>query len=471
MTEACTLCDSSMGDVKNIFAIEDEFLCGQCLSSINKKCKNESYEKDKLQSLISEQHHCNCCGTSVISEPSIILIKIGKEAACTDCLILTEEMISYPNSSDEAGIDTTKQHDPIKPKTLDELITPRQIHKELDKHIIGQETAKKAIAVAAYNHSLRINNLITDSDIVIKKSNMLMFGPTGSGKTHIAEELSKLLGVPLAISDATGKTAAGYVGEDATSMLQELIEKADGDIDLAEKGIVFIDEIDKIRKTSENLSITRDVSGEDVQTGILKMIEGHTFDVVAGKRRHPSSKGDKIDTTNILFILAGSFHGIEELVKANRKKGNQIGFNSNPENDNETFQYSELKPNDFIRFGMVPELLGRLPVLVSLEELTTEQLKQVLLEPKNAITKQYKAILNSLDVEITFSDEFITRVAEEAREKKLGARGLRGVIEQELHNVMYFGPEMSGEKLVIGSEELKNRINELQEELTNNETL
>lgn len=457
MTEVCTLCESSKFEVESIFAIEDEFLCGLCLDSINRQCKKADNKKSELLHLISEQSHCNCCGTSAISEPNMLLIKIGNESACTDCLLLTEEMTSNPNLKNEnTEIEKTKL------KNLDELITPRQIHKELDKHIIGQANAKKAIAVAAYNHSLRINNLITADGIEIKKSNMLMFGPTGSGKTHIAEELSKLLGVPLVISDATSKTAAGYVGEDTTSILQELIAKADGDIDLAEKGIVFIDEIDKIRKVNAGTSITRDVSGEDVQTGILKMIEGHTFEVVPDSRRHPSSKGNKIDTTNILFILAGSFHGIEEQVNAKKQKGNQIGFNANPKRDNEIFKYSELKASDFIHFGMVPELLGRLPVLVSLEVLTTNQLKQVLQEPKNAITKQYQAILKSMNVEIIFCDDFINKVAEDAKKMDLGARGLRGVIESELLNVMYFGPEMSGEKLVIGSKELKDKLGKLE---------
>lgn len=468
MTEVCTLCKSSKLEVKSIFAIEDEFLCCLCLDSINRQCKRANYEKSKLPHLTSEQSHCNCCGTSAASEPNMLLIKIGNESACTDCLLLTEEMVSNPDLQNENTEIEKNQPKEIKLKSLDELLTPRQIHKELDKHIIGQENAKKSIAVAAYNHSLRINNLITADGIEIKKSNMLMFGPTGSGKTHIAEELSKLLGVPLVISDATSKTAAGYVGEDTTSMLQELISKADGDIDLAEKGIIFIDEADKIRKAQEGTSITRDVSGEDVQTGILKMIEGHTFDVVPDTRRHPSSKGNKIDTTNILFILAGSFHGIEEQVNAKKQKGNQIGFNANPKQDHEIFKYSELKASDFIRFGMVPELLGRLPVLVSLEVLTTEQLKQVLQEPKNAITKQYQAILKSMNVEITFCDDFINKVAENAKKMNLGARGLRGVIEGELLNLMYFGPEMSGEKLVIGSKELKDKLDKLQ---SNNESL
>ncbi len=471
MIEVCSLCKHSKLQVKNIFEIQDALLCGVCLSSINRQCKMAKFKPEKLGKFLSSKSHCNCCGTSKASEPRMLLIKIGKEAACTDCLLLTEEMMSNPELQENPGDQELTSENQFNPQKLEELITPRQIHCELNNHIIGQTKAKKAIAVAAYNHLLRINNLITETEIEIKKSNMLMYGPTGAGKTHIAETLSKLLNVPLVISDATGKTAAGYVGEDVTSILQELVNKADGDIALAEKGIILIDEADKLRKVGKGPSITRDVSGEDVQTGILKMLEGHTFEIVNSSRRHPSSKGNKIDTSNILFILAGSFHGIESQAKEARQSGNKIGFNAKPEVDNTTFNYSELKTEDFINFGMIPELLGRLPVLVPMEELTTEQLKQVLLEPKNAITKQYEAIFKSMDIEITYSDKFIHQVAEEAKAKNLGARGLRSVIEGKLQDLLYNGPELSGKKLVIGSQELTDYIDEINNKLTTNKAL
>lgn len=458
----CCICRKPKNKVEILNAIDEEAICSDCVTEILITCENERFNKERLLHLTSTLSHCSACGSSAAASDKTLIIHAGDEGVCTECLSKTE----IHNMELKREIDLEDQDcsyvEKTKPKTLEQLLTPREINEELNKHIIGQEKAKRSIAIAAYNHSLRINNLIKETDdVVIKKSNMLIFGPTGSGKTHIAEILSKLLEVPLVITDATNKTAAGYVGEDITSILNELVSKADGDISLAEKGIIVIDESDKLRKVSENVSITRDVSGEDVQTGLLKMIEGHEYEITAEARKHPNSRGNKIDTSNILFILAGSFAGIEAQASENKKQGTSIGFNAKPHSKNDEFKYNSLEANDFIKFGMVPELIGRLPMLVALEELTTAQLKQILTEPKNAITKQYKAILQSMNVKPIFTDEFITHIAEEAKKIKLGARGLRSVLEKEMHEVLYLGPELSGQEIKLGSNELKDKINEL----------
>ncbi|MDP2565865.1 ATP-dependent Clp protease ATP-binding subunit ClpX [Pseudoalteromonas marina] len=462
MNHQCTLCKRNKNDTEHLFELEDEAICDICLIDINIECENAQYNRTELKHLLSTSTHCSGCGDSIIDDSQRLLLNIGKTAVCTGCLINTEALLEEELKEEAEPFESQNSVSKFKNKKLEELLTPRQIHKELDKHIIGQVSAKKAVAVAAYNHSLRINNLLEDTDVEVKKSNMLVFGPTGSGKTHIFETLSKLLEVPIVITDATSKTAAGYVGEDITSILNELVAKADGDIQLAEKGIIVIDESDKLSKKSDNPSITRDVSGEDVQTGLLKMMEGHTYEVTGELRKHPNSKGSKLDTKNVLFVLAGSFHGIESMVMANREGGNKIGFGADIKCEEDTFKYSSLKSSDFIKFGMVPELIGRVPVLVPLEELSIEQLRQVLTDPQNAITKQYEAILKSMGIKTDFSSDFLTSVAKNAKKLKLGARGLRGVIEGELSNVMYFGPELPSKTITIGSDKLSKEIKELQ---------
>ncbi len=397
---------------------------------------------------------CSFCGRfkdevgKMIAGPNGIFI-------CEDCIdvcnkvILEDLMLGEQEEMERAGSNGKAKAKPETSASLTskkelientELPTPEQIKKILDEYVVGQDSAKKILAVAVYNHYKRIRNLDKIDDVEIQKSNILMLGPTGCGKTLMAQTLAKVLRVPFAIADATTLTEAGYVGEDVENILLRLIQAADWDISKAEKGIIYIDELDKITRKSENPSITRDVSGEGVQQALLKIIEGTTANVPpGGGRKHPQQEYLKIDTTNILFICGGAFEGLDKIIEA-RVGEKSMGFGSKLE-DKKDIDYgtifSKVLPNDIIKFGLIPELVGRLPIITSLSQLDEKALVDILTKPKNSILKQYKKLLKMDNVELDFRKDALEEIVSLAIERKTGARGLRAILEETMLNAMY----------------------------------
>ena len=342
----------------------------------------------------------------------------------------------------------------------DKVPTPQEIKKVLDEYVIGQENAKKTLSVAVYNHYKRINSRREISDVEIQKSNILLLGPTGSGKTLLAQTLARVLNVPFAIADATTLTEAGYVGEDVENILLKLIQAADYDIEKAERGIIYIDEIDKISRKSENPSITRDVSGEGVQQALLKIVEGTVASVPPqGGRKHPHQEFLQINTENILFICGGAFEGLENIIK-DRINKKTIGFGAKIESKKDLQRYKvfeELLPQDLLKFGLIPEFVGRLPIVATLQELDKEALIRIFTEPKNSLMKQYKKLVELDDVELEFEQEALETVVTKAIERNTGARGLRSIVEEIMRDVMFDIPSNPKiEKCIITKETVLN---------------